>query len=605
MLFETTPKGFARYQTNRKVALPRLIEYLSTIYGLPGISTSIDTTKSNDCELTQEGIHITINPDSIEDLVHRKRFGVQGVLPLAIADLIVVTHEIYRAVDYKDPTFFIELEDTSFKRRAARHFFNTSIDDMAADVKLVNIPLITQYAEAFNSRFTTHDMVKMPHHIQFINALRIMLLEKNPSLVIAPEVEETLSDFKNNEVDAPHNIRNIIDASLSYKDRHDLADTYLYPPYLTHLRNDLASHDLYSIGKLYEEENILGALKSVKLGDLMMPSEPEMQEYNEELFRVTEDQIEQSVLESIPETENLSGDPDDDSPGLILPRTGESPDDLTIVMHSEEAYRVTARRWHTVISDVATLFLKLATPKENLTVPRYRHVAAIDGSRLNPQALTQAHIQLITGSPRPIWQPIEKRIRYQELQFSGLDFYLLLDVSGSMGGANAEYATAMAVCLIEGLQLARTRAEADPKQSTVDVRTQLLAFGAGWVELTPLCKELTFTQKETAHYNLMNPSSSFTAINGALKKVRENALEVPERNVICLIVSDGLFSDNLHAFKTVQNMPNNVYVGHISIGDALGIPITLHSETVYDPKVLPKKLHSILLEYFTDIETRL
>ncbi|MDR2715922.1 MAG: VWA domain-containing protein, partial [Coriobacteriaceae bacterium] len=143
----------------------------------------------------------------------------------------------------------------------------------------------------------------------------------------------------------------------------------------------------------------------------------------------------------------------------------------------------------------------------------------------------------------------------------------------------------------------RHKVELDPLQKTVDVRIQLLAFGSGWAELTPLGPEPSPHQKQATLYNLLNPQSDHTMINGVLKYIRDSAKQSPGREVISIIVSDGLFADNLMAFKTVQNMPKNCFVCHINIGGFAGVPITLDYETVDDPVWLPTMLERILSSY--------
>lgn len=596
MIITNTTEGFTRYQDNRDIYLPRLIEQTALLYGLPSLSFSIGQQYENSCKLSQDGVHININPSSIAEVVHRKQYGARGTLPLALADLIVVLHQINRAADYVDPSFFIELDDDSPSRRKARRFFNITIDDIVVDLRLLALPLIRRFFDAFSTRLTKHDLTELPMHLQYIQAIRLVTLEQSPSLLIDDEVREAVATFcQVKEV-------MLFDPKTPYKLRHERADELLYPKYLSFLREDLTRFDRYSIEMLHDEHSFFNEIESVSARDILSMPNAEIREFEDEIFKITDERIEQVATECPEEAKNAPEGDSDDTPGLILPRSGENPDDLTITAATSKAYHLAARRWHTTIDDISELLLKLASPKESITVPRYRNVAAIEGVRLNPTALVETFIQLDTASPRPIWQPIEQRIRYQELRFSGLDVYLLLDVSCSMGGENAEYASAMGVCLMEGLQLARYRAEMDAKQGEVDVRTQLLAFGAGWAELTPLCKEPSMLQRETAYYNLMNPSSNFTVINGALKHVKTGALTHPERDVMCLIISDGLFSDNLPAFSTTKGMPDNVYVGHINIGNSSGIPITLNHETVYDPKVLPKKLYLILEDYFARID---
>jgi hypothetical protein len=593
VLDTTTPQAFAQYHFERDNELPLLVERLSWIQGLPHISIAVDNRERNTCRLTTDGVTLTINADAILQVNLRHGFGTKGTLPLAMADLLTVSHQMGRVQDFLDPGFFIEKSSGPRAHAQARRFFNTTIDDMAITARMRRVPLFNRYLDAFISRAINHDLRDLPLHIQFMSALRIICGEFRPRLAVSPEIRELLRALTQQ---AGASLDMLSD--LAFAKRRAQADESLYPAFLSLLERDLARYDSRLLRDLYGQANPLGDSDADDPRLLGQPDAEVTREDIEHFYTTTKDNLMEVMAATMKDLgESAEQEEDDGAPGLMLPRSGESSEELQVESGDGPGYLATVNQWRPIIRGVADTLLKLALPQELIAVPRYRARASIEGIRLHPSALPSALIQLETENPQAIWQPVRQLIRHQELQFGGLDIYLLLDVSGSMGGPNARFATATSLCLIEGLQAARLRAQREQTQGDVDVRVQLLAFGAGWAQLTPLVKEPTLAQKELAFFNLMHPQSNFTKINGALRHVRANAVANPTRKVLCLIVSDGLFSDNLAAFKTMQNMPRHVYAGHISIGDSYGIPLTPHFETITDPKVLPQKLQSLLEEY--------
>lgn len=601
-------RGSYRYRQRRELLLPRMLDYSAQLAGLSSLTITVDRKRMNECKLTEDGARVHLNPKSVEEILYRRWFGVVGTLPLEVADMITSAHLVGLARDFSDPSFFIEVDREGILERGARKYFNACFDDTVIDRRLARIPLFSRFFDAFSTRLLEHDMSELPRHVQFINAVRFLVIEVHPSFVVAPDVQEALDVLRKpgRSIGSEVSLRELFSDAASYQERHARADRLLYPCYLDFVKEDRRAFDAWTLGTgIYPRLSFFNTFMNVTLKDLKKLKDFDESAYIDELYQVTEEFVDETIEERIKDAPLAS---DDECiyevPNLILPRRDASSHSLDVTTQVLSEYLGVVRQWHTTISDVADLFLRLAAPEESIMVPRYRHIRASDGIRISPSAIIDAYLQLATGSPRAIWQPLIKEVRYQELRFSGLDIFILLDVSASMGGANAEYASAMAVCLIEGLQVARYRAEVEALQGTIDVRTQLLAFGASWAELTELCKEPTLEQRETAYFNLMNPGSNVTQIQGALKHVRLKALETPGRDIVCLVVSDGLFSDNFEAFRTVKEMPHNVYVGHISIGSSTGIPITPHHEKVSDPRALPKRLYAILEEYLQTIHNR-
>ena len=282
------------------------------------------------------------------------------------------------------------------------------------------------------------------------------------------------------------------------------------------------------------------------------------------------------------------------TPSLSLPSMSAEAKAMAFLDDGRASYERTAERYHDTIERIAEVLVRIATPQEQLGVFRYRARLTRSGTRMHPSTLVQAHLQLESGCENAIWQKRQRRSRPQNRQFHGMDIYVLLDVSISMTGKNASSAGALAVCLVEGIDRALQLAARDQQQGAVDIRTQLLAFGEGWAELTPLEFTHDHERKRFAFNLVNNPTSEQTLITAALKQVQARAAAEPTRNIVCLVVGDGLFADGLQARKCAMGLPPNVYLAHINIGAFNGLPLTGNFETIQDPALLPEKLHLVL-----------
>jgi uncharacterized protein YegL len=594
MLSATTAQDFAHYHLKRTVELPYLAQQLSWLYGLPNISINVDNREANACRLTTDGVIINLNAASILQLSQRHDFGVKGILPLAMADMLSVAHQLERVRDFCAPGFFIEKSRGSPAEAQARRFFNSVVDDLALGARMRDVPLFCRYFNSFLSRLVRHDLRDWPLHIQLMCALRVLGGETDPLLSVAPEIERLIRRPAQREV-----LELLTAGGLGFAARRAHADARLYPLFQELLQRDLVRYDSHLLRDLYAQANPFGETGNddARLLGATPGDKDSEREDIQRFYTTTKENLADIAAAAADLTGETTEDRDDGAPGLMLPRSGESPEELQLEDGDGQSYLSVAHQWRRTITKVAETLLELALPQERIAVPRYRARASIEGIRLNPRALPAALIQLKTENPQAIWQPVRQLIRHQEREFSGLDIFFLVDVSGSMSGGNAPFATATSICLVEGLQLASDRARRDQTQAEVDVRLQILAFGAGWAELTPLTRRLSRTQKELLFYNLMHPKSNFTKVNGALRQVRATALANPTRQALCFMVSDGLFSDNLAAFKTMQSMPRQVYTSHLNIGDDYAIPITPHFDTITNPKLLPQKLYRLLEDY--------
>lgn len=252
--------------------------------------------------------------------------------------------------------------------------------------------------------------------------------------------------------------------------------------------------------------------------------------------------------------------------------------------------------WSDTIRDTAAVFLKLAAPTTATMSPRYDSQAMTEGIRLHPRNLAKAALQLETDGGQAIWQQIERRANQQRVAFGGLDIHLLVDVSVSMSeNGKAARAAACSQILLEGVQLARHQVmQAGSQLEQPDVRTQVVAFGAGTEVLAPLTLQPTGPQKGAVFSNLLRPNSGNTLVSGALSHVQEAAAKYPERESIAVIISDGIFGDFEAAKKLVESLPEQAYVAHLVIGRDVEEFISPHNEVITNPASLPASLYKTL-----------
>lgn len=587
--------AFEAEQARRVAKLKRQLSLLSRVYGIAGITADIGNQEKNRCRLTRDGIIISVNPEALERLATRQWYGAQGSLSLRIADFMVLTHLVLLASDYLDPTYCRDAFESNRHLTQPNQFFANSIDGIVADASLRMIPSLAPFFPAYISRQISHDIEAAPLHVQFLTALKLYLLEPSPRIKMASTIEALFAEDAHGFIQRMSD--ELLEKRLPYEARHETAKTILGDMFLKLLYHDLRLYSLFQFMSSYDQFSYCGEVEDEDADGSGNMMTRDVQQRAQQLYTLMSGQDIDKMIEDRYDSSDSESKDGIGSTLLTLPRTLSQTDEPLVSAESEEGYASTVSRWFDIIQQVADVFIDLASPTESITVPRYAPRKAFEGVRLSPQAVPEAMTQIETGRMQAIWQPVVKVLRTQDLQFSGLDVFLTLDVSGSMQGQNAEYASAMGICMLEGLALARHRAETDAKQRNVDVRVQLLAFGSGWAELTPLCTDPSLAQKETALYNLMHPESDHTMVNGALKHVKESATLFPERDTICIVVSDGLFADGLMAFKTVQAMPGNCFVGHINIGEFGGIPITPDYEILESPVMLPARLKSILSAY--------
>ncbi len=273
--------------------------------------------------------------------------------------------------------------------------------------------------------------------------------------------------------------------------------------------------------------------------------------------------------------------------------------EMNLPLPDAENYLRIAQEHQAVIRDVAEVFKQLARPTRGLQRITNARGRSTDGALLHNSSISDLTLQETTGLPaKHIWQKTARRATRETLDFGGLDIHLLIDTSGSMIWENrATDATAAAVCLIEGLNLAKMQIAKANSYQMPDVRTHVVAFGSDAVEVAPLAHKISPPELGQMYSALMQPNAYSTLINEALLACSSTPAT---RDSIVLIISDGNIFDSEIAVQTINSLPPNTYVAQFIIGDDMNATaLTDNTERLADSHELPHKLLLTLQNYTT------
>ncbi len=566
----------------------------SAVYGMRGMTA---TTESSDngsyCIAEPTGIRINIDPQQIAD-------KTTGDVSEERA-LVVSLHEVGHAID-----MIASPEDVLAKRSPTDHFFYCLADDVVIDSRLCRLPGIKQdvmdlYGDVMPE---AKKIAEMPLSAQLMWGIRIGEVT-GESLELHPEVNGIIDNLKNYTTktgDKFDIIETLTDPRTDLINRRNIANRYIKPAYDKLVEQDKESGQgerLEEIIEEYTEEQI-----EVRQVD-KLPGGPKTEAGRLEglgkrilkIFDGKED--EKDTSEKTEDTEPVDTvDTKKTEDGLSREQFNELAEkiakEMGLLPGDAEAYTRASLQHAHIIKSIAEVLKTLTKPaflNHRLT---YGRKPTNDGPILHSTAVTGLVTQKLTGDQQAVWRSITRSDKTEKLTFSGLDIHLLVDVSGSMGSGNkAQSAATTALCLLEGLQLARAQVAKDTGVSNPDVRTHIVAFGSDALELSAVSYQPTPAEKGATFTNLSNPTSSATFVNDALLSCGGPADS--GRDNIILIITDGDFHDHYQAQATVNSFPKNTYVGQFNIGGYRSV--TPNMRTMSDPSVLPVALLEVLANY--------
>ncbi|MDR1272405.1 MAG: VWA domain-containing protein [Clostridiales Family XIII bacterium] len=595
-------------------SLSEIITSVCMINGLSGAEVKAESGEESFSKATASGVEIGIDLDRVKEMHVNSPDGPSGT-PLDVLLIYTVSHEIKHAKDYIEHQFRLRSSQTP-----ESEFFDDMIDNAVIDHQNRRIPFFRIWMDRIYRGYFPHSLEGYPLHVQFMQALRLTLAESSPDILADPAAISEIDDLRAKPLDGRvYDVLEILaDPATTLKERRALAEKYVKPAY-----ERLFALDMQAEGEERQEGGSMGE----DGGDRQTPSEDgEMEEgVNEEKDVYSEladildldsgqedgneDSLSQQIADSFREKklseqqalalQQISMDEEETEESNEKRRieAGRIAAELTLKTGEAEDYFDALKRNSKTIDEVSEVMLEITAPEEEILSPRYKARRADRGRRIHPNAALEFFIQSETGRPQKIWQPVERKSARQGIEFGGLDFQLLLDVSSSMQGDSAQCAADTALCLLEGLDLAKYKAETEgASYKKPDVRAGLQVFGADAVEIATLTNSVTPKQKGRAFVNLRYPASGSTLITKALRNVKD-AAEKSGRDTIVLIVSDGAFGDTAQASDLVASLPANVFMNHINIGTSSAPSITKNFEALSSPSALPEKLYNLLREY--------
>lgn len=562
-----------------------LAETMFALHGVRGVRLTFDHGEKSWCTYdVDRGISINIDPEEIAS----KTTGnvTAGVLQY------VASHEVGHALD------MLELPERRIARSPADNFFDCLIDDTVIDTNLTRFPqlrgdVLTTYAEMMPG---SEELRAGPRTGQLMYGLRIgQVTGEFPD--IEPDILAKLTALTSHDINGKtfNIIEALVDGRTTQKNRRIIAKKFIRPLYDELLEQDQAdpNQGQQAIEQMIEEfqESIFGEMGDQSDGtDANSPASQQNTPLSKQIQQAVKDaRASQSEANETAPEKNTTKDE-------VAALAGGLRAELELSPADAEAYARSLLSHVLTIRGVSEVFKKLARPTKTQQRLRPERRASLEGSSLHPVTIARVAVQQATGTPEAVWRPVSRVARREQLAFGGLDVSLLIDASASMQeGASAEAAADMALCLIEGLQLARSetqrRSGAEP-----DVRTQIVLFGSDAHEVAPLRfaplpreRAATFTTTRAAN-------SRLTLIVPALDKLPQPS----GRDNLVIILSDGGFHDSDAALQKVDSLGAKTTIVQFAIGGG-GDDISGSMRSIDDPAQLPARLLEQLKAYMRKV----
>lgn len=601
------------------------VHQLGLLYGIRGLEVITQPGAGWSCAKTEHGLTITVDPQqTVEGNGFEDKDATEPTtISPEVTSLFITAHELGHANDYLDPNW-----RKPVKPNASDDFFNCLVDDTVIDKRSRRVPLLDANADAVYSHQMPSDMTELPKHAQLMFGMRVATVIDNPTVTMDDQVTEILGSLRQYQKgDQTFDIMDVItDPRTSLSERRRIAERFIKPHFDALLEQDKQEQAESQDGQSREGEGDFEAVyeqyeqavhghqhkgnsegeeaeqpQQAQSESASKPSSGLAEQMAEAMKQAAEEQQAKNETQTKAQANRVSKD-DSEGNEQHEAQLSELAGTVAAEMHlspgNAENYVRSLDKWTPTIKEVADVFMKLAAPADVIMSPRYRRDAHTEGVRLHPRTMAGVALQLATDQEQAIWQPIVREAHRQEVTFGGLDVHLVVDVSGSMAGPKAQCAADTAMCLIEGLQLARHKvARTAGQYHQPDVRTQIIAFGSGTEILSPLSYQPTGQQKGKTYTNLLEANSSSTLVSEALNHVKQAAAAKPKRDAIAIIISDGHFGDHDAATRIVSEMPGTAYIAHLVIGGGVQEFISKNHEVVGNPNVLPGKLHGVLADY--------
>ena len=232
-----------------------------------------------------------------------------------------------------------------------------------------------------------------------------------------------------------------------------------------------------------------------------------------------------------------------------------------------------------------------------------------EGVLLDPDNLARTVIQMTTGNTEDMRPYMDYEQKEKEREMSGkLDFWLVMDCSGSMGADNkSRVAAESAVAVLEGLNDFNNTVTEQSRslgyELDYDARTGVVAFGDEAVITKPLGKSLTVKERVNSVKDVLAASLGGTNDYLGLDVIIEQYQNDPEptRKKVIVVVTDGGTSNQAELTKRLQSLSliPGLSVYAIGIQDTNAeVSYAPNGQTILDVRELPDTLSKMVTRLF-------
>lgn len=621
-----------------------LFQRVARIFGYEGLDIEVRPgqgwgTMRNEHGITLIADPTMLTPPTLEDATGAALPG--DVEPPEQYGVYGTAHELGHVDDFMHP----KNDAKEVKNmRPSEHFFWNIVDDSVINKRLRNIPLLNTLTDEVyrDMLFPVDDFTDKPKHVQLMYGWLLRNVTPQRDITLNGEVVDALDSLSSVTVGRRHYdlYRTLAHPNTDFEKRREIARTHILPIYEAFLEEDRqewqqnqqnqqgqqsgqgsssgesdesngsgsgqggtsesgdqsgsgggysGTEDWEEVYDAYAEASHCGHHEEEGGDDANDNSQGQdphaaIEEAAGALREIAEEEAEAAEQAASNGSGNQGGQGGTGA-GSIAAELQLSPDDAF-------AYQSAATKYRDQIHGVARVFEQLAVPSVEYNSPRYRKRADTSGLKLSPRDLFQVVVAQHSNIDPAVWKPVESITRKEGYTFSGLDIHLVVDGSGSMGGAKAEAAAACGVMLMEGLESARRRVQRhNPRAPKPDVRLQTIVFGASAQVVAPLQHEIAPQAKGITFMTVRAAASGSTIVTGALQMTIDSARANPERTQLVYLVTDGVFDDNARAANAVKNAGSNYFLYEYILMSPGTRPITPQSSYLSDPNEMPSLMN--------------
>lgn len=558
---------------NRPKGQEYIAERLNTIFGVLGYDGTVSFRPHPGNDPTKTGwawdmnSHVVYYPESaFEDPEYEPEWY-----------FLALSHELeaHHAPGVREPS--TNRQELSWTRsHPAAGIFTNILADIAGNRKIVSkMQGADRGWHGFYKRklFVDHDYSSqkaaaegskpLPRHMQFLYKILRDEFVYDETSVVDPEVAEVIDQLRHWRGDDPdENTREAdvidfatqpMDTPYTYMKRADQMKVWrqiIWPRYLELYALDKADPRFQNNNEAMQNGS-QGSSGDTEGSSDQSGGSPDFSEfygeYEEEHHPkdVMDDETSSEVAKNcIPQTEKQK--PKTESKRTQIRNAEQARADREgVSVETIHQYNQTLRAVEPILEDMASFFEQFLS--ENKLIKNRLRARQTEGALLDPNHLAQTYIQMRTDPDNepPAFMDYKPEVKMTEA-VGKVDFWLIVDCSGSMQGQKAKVAAQSAVAVLEGLDLFNTKVKEKSEEFNIELdynaQTGIVIFGDGATVIKPLSNELTNPDRYSSVDTIVAANEGGTNDYLGIGHVNEHYRQNPPeevRNRVAILICDG------------------------------------------------------------------